>query len=148
MFDEGKERRVGSYVRIGEAPLRVGTDDDHGNADPEPRRRRDVIVEAAAVVVGNEDGGCRPLRAVLDSLDDLPDPVVTHLHRVEVVLRFRRGGGHDRDCGQGAARRVVDDRRCEGDVLRLARVQAIGECRADRPLVAVLGEARALLTCR
>src|SRR4029079_19375861 len=88
---------------------RVGADDDHGQADAEPGRRCDVVVEAAAVVPGDEDGGGVPVGPVHDRVHDLADPVVALHHREVVVLADVVLGGDDRKVGQAPGGGVGDN---------------------------------------
>src|SRR5918996_4545509 len=66
-------RELAELVRH-EAALRVGRDNEQRHADPEPEvvdlRWRDVVVEPAVVVPGDEDGGVLPVWALHDGVHD------------------------------------------------------------------------------
>ena len=96
----------------------------------------DVVVEAAAVVVGDEDGRRSPVGPFLIA-DDAADPVVPLPHGVGVVLRHlrpgHRAGRWRRAGGCRPPRRSAPAR--AGPCASAAPVEALGERRADRPAV-------------
>ena len=71
--------------RVVDAALRPRRDDQHGDADAEPEpvrlRRRDVVVEPAALVPGEHDGRVAPVRQAHDPVDQVGGPVLALAQR-------------------------------------------------------------------
>src|ERR687892_1263990 len=136
-------RELAELVRH-EAALRVRRDDEQRHADPEPEvvalGWRDVVVDPAVVVPGDEDGGVLPVWALHDGVHDPRRPVLAVAHAVLGVLGHLEPRRHPRHRREQAPPRVPDEPGDGGEVfgpvlLVLADV-ANGVVR--RPDVAVL----------
>ena len=90
LFDEGEHRVERCQGVVDERPFRVWADDDHRDpyAETAAVGRCDVVVEAATVIVGDEEDSGVPLFAwpVHDRFDKRLDVVVANQHRCVVVL--------------------------------------------------------------
>src|SRR5207249_966770 len=63
-LDEREHRGERGGVRVRITSPGEGAHDDHGDPDPHAWRRGDVVVEASAIIVGDEDGRGAPLGPV------------------------------------------------------------------------------------
>ena len=135
MLGKGEDSGECRRVRVREA-LPCERADDHQRSARSVRRsigvqpRLHLIVEAAAVVPGDEQGGRSPFRSVHDRRCDLAHPVVSGRHREAIVLAERgvlSARRDDGEVGQVTGPRVLDEGRTGKVVRFLVGVQTLSE---------------------